>query len=32
VTTIDVKTGTRNRTDIRVGSIPGGAVFTPCRR
>jgi YVTN family beta-propeller protein len=32
VSTIDVKTRTKNPTDITVGSSPFGVVFTPCRR
>jgi YVTN family beta-propeller protein len=32
VSTIDVKTRTKNPTDIPVGSFPLGVAFTPCRR
>jgi YVTN family beta-propeller protein len=32
VSTIDVKTKTKNPTDIPVGNGPGGVAFTPCRR
>jgi YVTN family beta-propeller protein len=32
VSTIDVKTRTKNLTDITVGAGPFGVVFTPCRR
>jgi YVTN family beta-propeller protein len=31
VSTIDVKTRTKNPTDITVGARPGGVVVTPCR-
>ncbi len=32
VSTIDVKTRTKNPTDIAVGSGPAGVAVTPCRR
>jgi YVTN family beta-propeller protein len=32
VSTIDVKTRTKNPTDIPVGSGPLGVAFTPCHR
>jgi YVTN family beta-propeller protein len=32
VSTIDVKTRTKNPTDITVGLGPGGVAVTPCRR
>jgi hypothetical protein len=32
VSTIDVKTRTKDPTDIPVGLQPGSVVFTPCRR
>jgi YVTN family beta-propeller protein len=32
VSTIDVKTRTKNPRDIPVGSGPVGVAFTPCRR
>jgi YVTN family beta-propeller protein len=32
VSTIDVKTRTKNPTDINVGAIPIGEAITPCRR
>jgi YVTN family beta-propeller protein len=32
VSTIDVKTRTKNPTDISVGAFPFGVAFAPCRR
>ncbi len=32
VSTIDVKTRTKDPTDIPVGSEPGSVAITPCRR
>jgi YVTN family beta-propeller protein len=32
VSTIDVKTRTRSRADITVGTLPTGVAVTPCRR
>jgi YVTN family beta-propeller protein len=32
VSTIDVKTRTKNPTDIPVGSLPTAVAVTPCRR